>query len=82
VGGYANTWTYTGYNNTNGNILNKTTDLVGVNQTTGSIFVSNSKPPGSYQVKIVGNLPDFTTYSEIFTITVIYNTPPKFLNSM
>ena len=42
---------------------------------TGSIFVSKSKPPGTYYVKIIGNLPDNSTDSAIFEI-IIKNTPP------
>ena len=47
-GNYANSWTYSGYNNTNGNQLVSSTDLIDVNSTTGEIFVSKSIPVGTY----------------------------------
>jgi hypothetical protein len=43
--------------------------------------VSKSKPRGTYQVKIVGTLPEYTTSSAIFTITV-KNTAPVFKTSL
>jgi hypothetical protein len=52
-----------------------------VNQTTGSISVSNLKPVGTYTVKVIGTLPDLvTTTSAIFTIIV--NTVPVFNTSL
>ena len=38
--GADNTWTYSGVNNSNGQILDLTNDLMDVNPTTGGIFVS------------------------------------------
>jgi hypothetical protein len=72
---YSNTWIYSGLNNTNGNILNQASDLIGVDSKTGAIFVSKYKPPGTYNVKIIGTLPENTTETAIFTIIII-NTPP------
>jgi hypothetical protein len=80
-GAYANTWMYIGYINSDGQALNQATDLIGVDSTTGSIFVSKSKPRGTYQVKIIGTLPDYTTSSALFTIAVL-NTAPVFKNSL
>jgi hypothetical protein len=80
-GAYANTWTYIGYNNSDGRALNQATDLIGVDSTTGSIFVSKYKPRGTYQVKIIGTLPEYTTSSAIFTVAVL-NTAPVFKTSL
>ena len=80
-GAYANTWTYIGYNNSDGRALNQATDLIGVDPTTGTIFVSKSKPRGTYQVKIVGTLPEYTTSSAIFTVAIL-NTAPVFKTSL
>jgi hypothetical protein len=53
-----------------------------VDSTTGSIFVSKSKPVGTYTVKVIGNLPDLvTTTSAIFTIK-IENTAPVFSSAL
>jgi hypothetical protein len=49
---YANNWAYSGYNNTNGNQLVSSTDLIDVNSSTGEIFVSKSKPAGTYYIKV------------------------------
>ena len=50
-----------------------------VNSATGSIFVSKSKPIGTYTIKVIGTLPDFTTStSAIFIIKVKENTVPVF----
>ena len=52
-----------------------------VDSTTGSIFVSKSKPAGTYTVKVIGTLPDLvTTTSAIFTIIV--NTAPVFSSAL
>ena len=80
-GSYSNTWTYIGYNNSDGKALDQATDLIGVDSATGAIFVSKSKPRGSYEVKIVGTLPEYTTSSAIFTIA-IQNTAPVFKTSL
>jgi hypothetical protein len=80
-GAYANTWTYIGHNNSDGRALNQSTDLIGVDSTTGSIFVSKSKPRGTYQVKIIGTLPEYTTYSATFTVAVL-NIAPVFKTSL
>jgi hypothetical protein len=48
-----------------------------VDPANGTIFVSQSKAPGNYTIKVIGTLPDLVTkYSEIFTINV--NTVPVF----
>ena len=80
-GAYANTWTYIGYNNSDGRALDQATDLIGVASTNGTIFVSKSKPRGTYEVKIVGTLPEYTTNSAIFTIAIL-NTAPVFKTSL
>ena len=43
--------------------------------------MSKSKPRGTYQVKIIGTLPEYTTYSAIFTVAVL-NTAPVFKTSL
>ena len=43
--------------------------------------MSKSKPRGSYEVKIVGTLPEYTTSSAIFTIAIL-NTAPVFKTSL
>jgi hypothetical protein len=50
-----------------------------VNSLTGNIFVSRSKPAGTYTVKVIGTLPDLvTTHYENFTIIITPNAPPYF----
>jgi len=52
-----------------------------VDSATGSIFVSKSKPAGTYTVKVIGTLPDLvTTSSAIFTIKI--NTVPVFSSTL
>ncbi len=80
-GSYANTWTYIGYNNSDGKALDQVTHLIGVDSATGTIFVSKSKPRGSYEVKIVGTLPEYTSGSAIFSIEIL-NTAPVFKTSL
>ena len=76
-GSYPNTWKYTGYDNSDGHALNQATDLIGVDSSNGTIYVSKFKPPGTYQVKIIGTLPEYSTNSAVFTIIVL-NTAPVF----
>jgi hypothetical protein len=80
-GEYANTWTYTGYDNSDAHALNQATDLIEVDSTNGKIFVSKYKPPGKYEVKIIGILPEDSINSAVFTI-LIKNTAPVFLTSV
>jgi hypothetical protein len=51
-GNYANSWTYSGYNNTDGNQLDSSSGLINVNSTTGEIFLSKSIPVGKYYIKV------------------------------
>jgi|LauGreDrversion4_2_1035121.scaffolds.fasta_scaffold38394_1 hypothetical protein len=58
-----------------------------VDPTTGTIFVSKSKLPGTYYLKVTGSLPDYVTNSfDVFTITVLLpipiNYPPLFSTSL
>ena len=39
-GSYANTWSYSGFNNSNGDDLSPAVDFIYIKSTTGSIFVS------------------------------------------
>ena len=76
-------WTYTGVDNSDGHSLVAETDLMSVNSATGSIFVSMSKPIGTYTIKVIGTLPDFvTSTSAIFKIKVLENTVPIFLSPL
>ena len=76
-GSYATIWRYTGVDNSDGRAL-KATDLMSVDSSTGTIFVSKSKPAGTYTVKVIGTLPDLeSSNSAVFTITII-NTAPVF----
>jgi hypothetical protein len=62
-----------------GHSLDAATDLMSVNSATGAIFVSTLKPLGTYNIKVIGTLPDLvTTTSAIFTITIKGNTIPVF----
>jgi hypothetical protein len=54
---------------------------MGVDSATGRIFVSKSKPRGTYQIKIVGTLPEYSTDSAVFTIDIM-NTAPVFKTSL
>jgi hypothetical protein len=77
-GSYATIWTYTGVDNSDGRALAIATDLMSVDSATGTIFVSKSKPAGTYTVKVIGTLPDLiSSNSAVFTITII-NTAPVF----
>lgn len=54
-----------------GHTLLAASDLMSVDSLTGSIFVSLSKPAGTYQIKIIGTLSDsWTTTSQVFTINI------------
>jgi hypothetical protein len=65
--------------NADGHSLDFATDLISVNSATGAIFVSASKPAGTYNIKVIGTLPDLvTTTSAIFTVTIKANTVPVF----
>ena len=44
-----------------GHTLVAANDQMSVNPSTGSIFVSISKPAGTYQIKVIGTLPDSIT---------------------
>jgi hypothetical protein len=79
-GSYSTTWTYTGLNISDGNPLNAAIDFLSVNPSTGTIFVSDKKLPGTYKIKVIGTLPDLvTTYSAYFTINITEsNNPPYF----
>ena len=44
-----------------GHTLAVANDKMSVDSLTGSIFVSISKPVGTYQIKLIGTLPDSVT---------------------
>lgn len=68
----SNVWTYTGIDMSDGLALNSAIDLITVDPNFGTIQVQQAKPAGTYQVKVVGTLPDlFTTYSHVFTINLV-----------
>ena len=70
---------YSGFNNSNGLPLVLGTDQISVDSTSGSIFVSQFKPVGTYKVKVKGVLPDqITSTFAIFTIIISDNSPPVF----
>jgi len=54
-----------------------------VNSTAGTIFVSSTKLPGTYTIKVKGILPDLvSSTSEIFTILIKEkNMPPIYLST-
>jgi hypothetical protein len=51
---------------------------------TGAIKVNTNKSPGTYEIKIIGSLPDLTTTrTNIFTITITkLNKPPIFITEL
>ncbi len=57
-------------------------DLMTINPSSGAIMVGQAKPAGTYQIKVVGTLPDSQTYSEIFTINVLINAAPVFKTNL
>jgi hypothetical protein len=60
-------------------LLNAGSDLIRVDSETGTIFVSKLKPIGTFNIKVIGTLPDFATSSSaIFKILVKENTLPVF----
>lgn len=54
-------WTYSGVSAVDGHTLAVANDQMSVDSLTGSIFVSISKPVGTYQIKLIGTLPDSVT---------------------
>ena len=51
-------WKYHGVDTAKGDNLNYSVDLMSVNQDTGEIRVAQAKQLGSYQIKVIGMLPD------------------------
>ncbi len=76
------TWTYSGIDTADGLAVDKTSDLITINPTSGAITVGKAKPAGTYQIKVVGTLPDSQKYSTIFTINVIINAAPVFKTNL
>ncbi len=52
------TWTYSGIDMADGLPVDVSSDFMTINTTSGAITVGKAKPAGSYQVKVVGTLPD------------------------
>jgi hypothetical protein len=77
----ANTWTYTGVDVADGLALDIAAKLISIDSSSGTITVSLAKPPGTYNIKIIGTLPDLsTTAFDTFSITITApsNSPPYF----
>jgi hypothetical protein len=84
-GTLTNSWSYTGIDTSDGAALDLATKLISINPTSGQINVALSKPAGTYNIKIVGTLPDLTTTTfALFTISVLpaTNIPPFFASAL
>ncbi len=57
-GSLPNTWTYSGLEIGNGQAIDATSDLITINPTSGAINVAKAKPAGTYQIKVIGTLPN------------------------
>jgi hypothetical protein len=79
-GSLPNTWIYSGKDMADGLAVDTTSDLITINPTSGSITVGKAKAAGTYQIKVIGTLPDSQTYSTIFTI--IINGAPVFKTNL
>ena len=62
--------------------LDTTIDLITVDPISGAITVDQSKPVGTYEIKVVGTLPDLQTYDTTFTINVLTNVAPVFSSNL
>ena len=79
------TWTYNGIDQADGLALDLATKLVSINPSSGQITVALAKPAGTYNIKIIGTLPDLTTTTfELFTLTILppTNQPPAFVSPL
>jgi hypothetical protein len=84
-GSLLNTWTYTGVDLADGQVLDIATKLMSISSSSGAITVALIKPPGTYNIKIIGALPDLTTTTfDTFTITITApsNSPPYFATAL
>lgn len=58
-------------------------DLLGCDFNSGSIKVNTNKAAGTYNIKIIGTLPDQTTLDENFIITIAPpNQAPRFSSAL
>ncbi len=64
-------WKYSGVDPIDGHYLNYSTDLMSLNTTSGEIRVAQTKQLGTYNIKVIGTLPDLSTTSILFTINIV-----------
>ncbi len=76
-------WKYSIVNASLLNTIFYVTDLLGCDFNSGSIKVNTNKAPGTYNIKIIGTLPDQTTLDENFIITIAPpNQAPRFSSAL
>jgi len=61
-------WKYTAFDSNFRFPLVYATDMIEVNPLTGAIKVNTNKAPGTYDIGVIGKLPDLTMYGRTFTI--------------
>ncbi len=57
-GSLPNTWTYSGLDIGQGQLIEDTSDQISINPVSGAITVGLAKPAGTYQIKVIGTLPN------------------------
>ena len=76
-------WKYSAVNPTNSNPFVYSTDMLGTDLNTGAIKVNTIKAVGTYEILVIGTLPDLTTTRyEIFTIKILPNQLPQFSSAL
>jgi hypothetical protein len=80
-GTFTGSWTYNGIDLSDGAALDFATKLISINPSSGEITVAQTKPAGTYNIKIVGTHPDFTT-TTFALFTIIVNSRPVFASPL
>jgi hypothetical protein len=80
-GTFTGSWTYNGIDLSDGAALDLGTKLISINPSSGEITVALTKPAGTYNIKIVGTHPDFTT-TTFALFTIIVNSRPIFVSPL
>ncbi len=54
----SNTWTYSGLDIGQGQLIEDTSDSISINPASGVITVGLAKPAGIFKIKVIGTLPN------------------------
>ncbi len=57
-GSLSNAWSYSGIDMDDGLPVDVSLDFMTINPTSGAITVGKAKPAGTYQIKVIGSLPN------------------------